>query len=157
VDRARVIELFVYGTLRDAEYQRALFGCEVPARPATLAGWIAVVAETGYFTIVRAPGETVSGDLITLDDEQLALADAWEDVDYERLRIEARDAVGVIPAFVYVRPTESRERIEPGTLATKPRATVLEQIRAVRTCHPELVEGQPLSDRDHSGPSTSSG
>jgi gamma-glutamylcyclotransferase (GGCT)/AIG2-like uncharacterized protein YtfP len=155
-----VTELFVYGTLRDAEYQRALFGCEVPARPATLSGWLAVVAENGYFTIVRAAGETVSGDLVTLDDEQLALADTWEaseDVVYERLRIEAHDVTGAIPAFVYVRPTESRERIEPGTLASKPRATVLAQIHTVRTCHPELVEGQPLSDRDRGGLSTSSG
>jgi gamma-glutamylcyclotransferase (GGCT)/AIG2-like uncharacterized protein YtfP len=152
-----VIELFVYGTLRDAEYQRALFGCEVPARPATLPDWIAVVAETGYFTIVRAPGETVSGDLITLDDEQLALADAWEDVDYERLRIEARDSTGAVPAFVYVRATQSRECIAPGTLSRHPRAEVLEHIRTVRTCHPELVEGPPLSDCGYSGPSTSSG
>jgi gamma-glutamylcyclotransferase (GGCT)/AIG2-like uncharacterized protein YtfP len=129
-----VSELFVYGTLRDAEYQRALFGCEVPMRPATLTGWLAVVAETGYFTLVRAPEETVSGDLITLDDEQLALADAWEDTDYERLPIEARDATGTVPAFVYVRPTESRERIEPGTLATHPRAVVLAHILSFRAC-----------------------
>jgi gamma-glutamylcyclotransferase (GGCT)/AIG2-like uncharacterized protein YtfP len=136
VDRAGVIELFVYGTLRDAEYQRTLFGREVPTRPATLPGWLAVVAETGYFTIVAAPGETVSGDLITLNDEQLALADAWEDVDYERLPIEAGDASGAVPAFVYVRATASRERIQPGTLAAHPRARVLEQIRAA-TRHPQ--------------------
>jgi len=142
-----VTELFVYGTLRDAEYQRALFGCEVPTHPATLPGWLAVVAETGYFTIVATPGETVNGDLITLDDEQLALADAWEDVDYERIRIQADDATGTVPAFVYVRPTASRERIQPGTLSRHPRAIVLEQIRG-GTCHPELVEGQPLSDHD---------
>jgi gamma-glutamylcyclotransferase (GGCT)/AIG2-like uncharacterized protein YtfP len=140
-------ELFVYGTLRDGEYQRALFGCEVPARPATLAGWLAVVAESGYFTIVRAPAETVSGDLLTLDDEQLALADAWEDVDYERLRIEARDATGTVPAFAYVRPTASREPIEPGTLARHPRDHVLAQIHALRTCH--VTSG--LGARERSG------
>lgn|GEM_PF-4981396 len=125
-------DVFVYGTLRDMEYQRALFGCEVPTRPATLTGWLAVVAESGYFTIVRAPGETVSGDLVTLNDEQLARADAWEDVDYQRLRIEAHDATGPVAAFVYVRPTASRERIQPGTLAGHPRADVLAQIRALR-------------------------
>ena len=141
-------ELFVYGTLRDAEYQRELFGCEVPMRPATLAGRLAVVAETGYFTIVPAPGETLAGDIITLDDEQLALADAWEDVDYERVPVEAHDATGAISAFVYVRPTGSLRRIEAGTLSTKPRATVLAQIRTVRTCHLQLVERQPLGDRD---------
>jgi gamma-glutamylcyclotransferase (GGCT)/AIG2-like uncharacterized protein YtfP len=133
-----VNEVFAYGTLRDAEYQRALFGCDVPMRPATLADWLAVVAETGYFTLVPAPGETVDGDLITLDDEHLALADAWEDVDYERLLIEARDAGGSVPAFVYVRPTESRERIPSGTLSATPRPAVLAQIRALREHHERI-------------------
>jgi gamma-glutamylcyclotransferase (GGCT)/AIG2-like uncharacterized protein YtfP len=127
-----VTDVFVYGTLRDAEYQRALFGCDVPMRPATLPGWLAVVAENGYFTIVRAPDETVSGDLVTLDSEQLALADAWEGADYERVRIEARDASESIPAFVYVRPTESRERVEPGTLSRHPRTAVLAHLMSFR-------------------------
>ncbi len=125
-------DVFVYGTLRDAEYQRALFGCEVPMRPATLSGWLAVVAETGYFTIVRAPGETVDGDLVTLDDEQLALADAWEGADYELVRIEARDDTGAIAAFVYVRQTTSREPIQPGTLSRHPRTVVLAHLMSFR-------------------------
>ncbi len=132
MDRPSVTELFVYGTLRDPEYQRELFGREVPTRPATLPGWLAVVAETGYFTIVRAPGETVAGDVITLDDQQLALADAWEDVDYERITVEAHDADGIVTASVYVRPTESRERIEPGTLSRHPRTTVLAHLMSFR-------------------------
>jgi gamma-glutamylcyclotransferase (GGCT)/AIG2-like uncharacterized protein YtfP len=130
MDRQSVTDVFVYGTLRDAEYQRELFGCKVPTRPATLPGWLAVVAENGYFTIVRAPEESVNGDLITLDDEQLALADAWEDVNYARLRVEAHGTTGVIPAFVYVRQTESRERIPDNTLSTHQRKYVLDEIRA---------------------------
>ncbi len=125
-------ELFVYGTLRDREYQRELFGHEVPMRPATLDGWLAVVAETGYFTILRAPGETVAGDIITLDEQQLTLADAWEDVDYKRVTVEAHDATGAVLAFVYVRPTASRERIDPGTLSRHPRATVLAHLMSFR-------------------------
>jgi gamma-glutamylcyclotransferase (GGCT)/AIG2-like uncharacterized protein YtfP len=132
VDRPRVTELFVYGTLRDEEYQRALFGREVPTRPATLPGWLAVVAETGYFTVVRAPGDTVVGDIITLDDEQLALADTWEGADYERLRIEARDATGTVAALVYVRQTTSREPIQPGTLSRHPRTVVLAHLMSFR-------------------------
>lgn len=126
--------LFVYGTLRDAEYQRALFGRTLPARPATLPDWAAVVAENGYLTIVPAPGERVDGDLITLDGDALALADAWEEVPvYERLRIEARDREGAaVPAFVYVRPTASRERAAGGVLARHERAAVLAQIARCR-------------------------
>jgi gamma-glutamylcyclotransferase (GGCT)/AIG2-like uncharacterized protein YtfP len=124
-----VTALFVYGTLRDAEYRLALFARAIPARPATLADWTVVIAETGYFTLVRAPGETVSGDLLALDDAALARADAWEETAYERLHVEARDASGTaVPASVYVRPTESRERPPAGLLARHERAHVLAQI-----------------------------
>ena len=129
-----MIELFAYGTLRDSEYQQALFDRTLPTRPATLPDWLAVVAEGGYLTLVRAPGETVTGDLVTLDDAALAMADAWEEVPlYERLRVEARTADEVsVPAWVYVRPSASRERAPAGLLARHDRATVLAQIRSCR-------------------------
>jgi gamma-glutamylcyclotransferase (GGCT)/AIG2-like uncharacterized protein YtfP len=127
-------ELFAYGTLRDAEYRLALFGRTIPARPATLADWIAVIAESGYFTLVRAPGERIAGELLALDDAALALADFWEETAYERLRVEARDAAGaLVPAFVYVRPTASRERAPAGTFARHDRAHVLAQIARCRS------------------------
>jgi gamma-glutamylcyclotransferase (GGCT)/AIG2-like uncharacterized protein YtfP len=126
-------DVFAYGTLRDPEYQRALFDGELPTRPATLEGWAVVVAEGGYFTVVATAGETVHGDLVTLDDGQLALADAWEDALYERRLVVARDAEGSpVPAFLYVRPSASRERPAPGTLARRERGEVLAAIRAFR-------------------------
>jgi gamma-glutamylcyclotransferase (GGCT)/AIG2-like uncharacterized protein YtfP len=125
--------LFAYGTLRDAEYQRALFGRALPMRPATLPDWAAVVAENGYLSIVRAPGEHVDGDLIALDDDALALADAWEDVDYERVALEARDADGnPVTACAYIRPTAARERAPADTLAKHSREHVLAQIARCR-------------------------
>jgi gamma-glutamylcyclotransferase (GGCT)/AIG2-like uncharacterized protein YtfP len=129
-----VNELFAYGTLRDAEYQQALFDRVLPMRPATLPDWIAVVAEGGYLTLVRAPGESVSGDLVTLDDAALALADAWEEVPlYERLRIVVHAPNGdSVPAWVYVRPSASRERAPAGMLARPERSEVLAQIRDCR-------------------------
>jgi len=134
LDCEGVNHVFAYGTLRDAEYQRALFDRVLPVRPATLPGWLVVVAEGGYFTLVPAPGESVSGDLLTLDDDALALADAWEEVPlYERLCLEVRDANGAgVAAFVYVRPTASRERAPAGVLARHERDDVLAQIRRCR-------------------------
>jgi gamma-glutamylcyclotransferase (GGCT)/AIG2-like uncharacterized protein YtfP len=129
-----VSELFAYGTLRDAEYQHALFGRALPMRPATLAGWAAVIAEGGYLTVVRAPGETLAGDLVDLDDAALARADAWEEVPlYERIRAEARPADGEpVPCWLYVRPTASRDRAPAGMLARHERTLVLAQIRSCR-------------------------
>jgi len=131
------MEVFAYGTLRDPEYQQALFDRTLPMRPATLAGWLAVVAEGGYLTLVRAPGETAGGDLLTLDDDALALADAWEEVPlYERLTVEARAADGsFVAAWVYVRPSASRERAPRGMLARHERRTVLAQIRSFRAAY----------------------
>jgi gamma-glutamylcyclotransferase (GGCT)/AIG2-like uncharacterized protein YtfP len=128
------MEIFAYGTLRDAEYQQALFDRVLPARPAKLPGWLAVVADGGFLTLVRAPGETVTGDLVTVDDDALALADAWEEVPlYERLGIQARTADGgSAPAYVYVRPSASRERAPAGMLARHARDEVLTRIRAFR-------------------------
>jgi gamma-glutamylcyclotransferase (GGCT)/AIG2-like uncharacterized protein YtfP len=129
-----VTEVFVYGTLRDAEYQQALFGRTLPTRPATLPGWRAVVAEGGYLTVVVEPADTVNGDLITLDETALATADAWEDVPlYTRLPVEARTAGDVtVNAQVYVRATASRERAPEGLLAQHDRRDVLAQIREFR-------------------------
>jgi len=126
-------QLFAYGTLRDPEYQAALFDRRLTARPATLPDWTAVVAENGYLTLVRAPGESAGGELLALDDATLALADAWEDVQYERLLLEVRDANGNrVPAFVYVRPTAARERAPAGMLANHPREHVLAAIARAR-------------------------
>jgi gamma-glutamylcyclotransferase (GGCT)/AIG2-like uncharacterized protein YtfP len=132
-----VIEIFAYGTLRDREYQQALFDRTLPMRSATLAGWLAVVAESGYLTLVRAPGETVAGDLLTVDDDALALADAWEEVPlYERLRAEARAADGSpVAAWVYVRPSDSRERAPRDMLARHEHKAVLAQIRRFRAAY----------------------
>jgi acyl-CoA thioesterase-1 len=128
-----VIELFAYGTLRDASYREALFDRILPTRPATLAGWRAVVETGGYLTIVRAPGETLRGELLSLDDAALAVADAWEEVPlYERLRVEAQAEGAAVPCWVYVRPTASDDRAPEGMLARHDRATVLAQIRAFR-------------------------
>jgi gamma-glutamylcyclotransferase (GGCT)/AIG2-like uncharacterized protein YtfP len=129
-----MIEIFSYGTLRDPQYQRALFDCTMPTRPATLAGWQVVVHEGGFLTLVAAPGEVVSGDLVALDDDALAIADAWEEVPlYHRLRAEATTADGEsVPCWVYVRPTDSRERPSPGELARHARRDVLARIRDFR-------------------------
>lgn len=128
-----MIEVFAYGTLRDPEYQFALFGRVLPMRPASLPGWLAVVAEGGYLSLVRSGGESAAGDLLALDAAALALADAWEEVPlYERLPVEVRSGGATVAAFVYVRPTASRERAPVGALAALDRATVLATIRTFR-------------------------
>jgi gamma-glutamylcyclotransferase (GGCT)/AIG2-like uncharacterized protein YtfP len=128
------MNVFAYGTLRDREYQRALFGRELQMLPARLNDWMTVVAEGGFLSIVPTPGGWVDGDLLVVDDTTLAIADAGEEIPlYERVRLETEVAVGgAVTAWVYVRATASRVRPEPGALAEHSREHVLEQIRAFR-------------------------
>lgn len=130
--------VFAYGTLRDPEYQRELFGHDVPMRSATLPNWKPVVAEGGYFTIVPVDGERVAGDLLDLDDDDLIVADGWEEVPhYTRVTIEVLDGEGApLAAWVYVRPTASREPAPLGMLARVDRSDVLAAIRRYRATHP---------------------
>lgn len=129
-----MIPLFAYGTLRDPEYQRALFDRTYPTRPASLDGWRVVVAERGYLTVIADPHATARGDLVELDARGLALADRWEDVPvYVRVRARARHADAVdVACWLYVRPTASLTAPPRGALAMHDRATVLAAIRALR-------------------------
>jgi gamma-glutamylcyclotransferase (GGCT)/AIG2-like uncharacterized protein YtfP len=141
-----VSALFTYGTLRDPEYQAALFDRPLPMRPATLAGWRVVVAESGYLTIVRAPGERIAGDLVELDAADLVRADGWEGPEYARSAVVAQAGNGTeIACEVYVKPTASREPPPAGAVAGHAREHVLAQILAFRACHGELVEPAPRS------------
>ncbi len=125
-----MIPLFSYGTLRDAEYQQALFNRTYPTRPATLPGWRVVVADGGYFTAVADPAASTAGDLVALDDAGLAIADGWEGSHYARLRVRARDVNGEpADAWLYACPTTSREAPPPGVTALHARADVLAAIR----------------------------
>jgi gamma-glutamylcyclotransferase (GGCT)/AIG2-like uncharacterized protein YtfP len=126
-----VIPLFAYGTLRDPEYQAALFGRTYPTRPATLSGWRVVVGDGGYFTVVADPAACTAGDLVALDDPGLAIADGWEGAHYARLTVRAHDADGTPgDAWLYVCPTTSRDAPPPGATALHARADVLAAIRA---------------------------
>jgi gamma-glutamylcyclotransferase (GGCT)/AIG2-like uncharacterized protein YtfP len=129
-----VIGVFAYGTLRDPAFQTALFGRTPAMRPATLRDWMPAFTESGYLTIVPAPGDAVLGDLVALERDDLFVADAWEEVPlYVRALVEVATADGAsLPAWVYVRPSESRERAPDGVIARLGRAHVLAQIRAFR-------------------------
>jgi len=125
---------FSYGTLLDPEYQRELFGRSVPTVPATLSDWQAVFTATGYLTIVPQPGASVSGALVTVNERELAICDAWEEVPlYERVDVRAIDAHGTATAtWAYVRPLAAGEPAPPGVLARAPRADIIRTIRRFR-------------------------
>ena len=103
--------LFSYGTLRQPEVQRELFGEVVASSPDTLHGWVErevvisdpeVVRLSGsavHPALVRGEGQPIAGAVLELTDAQLAAADAYEVSDYARAEVTLASGRAT---FVYV-------------------------------------------------------
>jgi gamma-glutamylcyclotransferase (GGCT)/AIG2-like uncharacterized protein YtfP len=121
--------LFVYGTLRDAAWRRAILGAEYPAAPATLTGWRRIATSPGYLTIRRtlprldvAP---IEGGLVVLDAVGWEIADAWEEARYERVDVRVNTMDGARDAIVYVCPEDDDATpVDDGRLSLLSRAHV---------------------------------
>ncbi len=110
------VMLFSYGTLRQPEVQRALFGRLLQGEPDAMIGWRSrmieisdpdVIAKSGsrWHPMVEQTGnagDAVEGVLFRITAAELASADAYE-VDYVRRAVTLRS--GRI-AFVYGDPTQ---------------------------------------------------
>lgn len=129
-----MLPLFAYGTLRDPDFQRELFGRTLPIEPARLADFIVLSTGGGYLAAVPRAGESVEGSLLTLDSTAYAVADAWEDLTvYARVETVAVCAdERRVPCCVYVRPGASGVPVADGRLADRPRADVIADIRRFR-------------------------
>jgi len=92
--------LFSYGTLRQAEVQRELFGRVVQSEADVLPGFrietlritdADVVALSGLaeHPVLRrgSPGDTVPGSALRVSEQDLARADAYEVSDYTRIGV----------------------------------------------------------------------
>lgn len=104
--------VFSYGTLRQPEVQRALYGREVATTPDALPGyrldWLqitdaAVIATSGSdrHPILRAGDATdaVPGAFLQLSEPELAATDAYEVADYARTEVTLASGV---TAWVYL-------------------------------------------------------
>ena len=107
-----VHRIFSYGTLRQPEVQRALYGREVATVPDALPGyrleWLLitdpqVIATSGSdrHPILRraTPDDSVEGAYLVLDEAELAATDAYEVEDYTRSEVVLTSGV---TAWVYV-------------------------------------------------------
>ncbi|WP_068875000.1 MULTISPECIES: gamma-glutamylcyclotransferase family protein [unclassified Phenylobacterium] len=108
-----VAHLFSYGTLRQPEVQRVLFGRELQTTPDALPGFElatvritdpAVVATSGSDThpiLKRSadPGSLVPGAALAVTPDDVVAADAYEVDDYQRIVVVLRSG---LRAYVYV-------------------------------------------------------
>lgn len=104
--------LFSYGTLRQPEVQRALFGRELASVPDALPGFVIdtilitdpdVVATSGsarHLILRRQEGApAIPGAALAIEEADLAPADAYEAEDYRRIPVTLASGR---TAFVYV-------------------------------------------------------
>lgn len=105
--------IFSYGTLRQPDVQRAIFGRELDARDEALTGFRVGMVAISNPEVVQLSGsaehpglirtgdqsDRVSGLALAVTIEDLAAADAYESADY--IRVPVTLASGT-PAFVYV-------------------------------------------------------
>ena len=94
-------KLFSYGTLRQAEIQRALYGREVETIPDAIMGYcIRVVQLTGWKyaqvsggslqqTIEKGPGD-IEGSVLLLTPDELVRTDEYEPRGYARVKVPLR-------------------------------------------------------------------
>ncbi|MFE3254501.1 gamma-glutamylcyclotransferase family protein [Nocardia sp. NPDC059091] len=106
------ILLFSYGTLRQPEVQRAVFGRELDGRPDEVIDYVLgeltitdpeVIAASGsrvHPILLPDPGsDGVAGTVFTISTADLAAADAYEVSDYTRVLLPLRSGG---QAWVYV-------------------------------------------------------
>lgn len=87
----RVHRLFVYGTLQHPPLIEHLIGRRPALRPATLVGWRAARLRGRVYPGLL-PGGAASGHVLDVDDGELAVLEAFEGPQYQRIAV--RVAVG---------------------------------------------------------------
>lgn len=92
----RLQKVFVYGTLLKPRIQKQLFGCQPEiVAPAKLKGWVLIEHKENP-AIIPSESMTVEGMVIHLTEEQLKIADEYEEIPqvYQRERVTVRTADG---------------------------------------------------------------
>jgi gamma-glutamylcyclotransferase (GGCT)/AIG2-like uncharacterized protein YtfP len=129
-----LLPLFAYGTLRDPDYQRELFGRTYQMHRAIVADFMVTSAATGYLAATPQPGFTIDGAIVEIDEAGLAIADAWEDLDvYDRVEVDAWRPDGRdVRCFMYVIAGAGGPAVIDARLTDRSRAEVIADIRRFR-------------------------
>jgi gamma-glutamylcyclotransferase (GGCT)/AIG2-like uncharacterized protein YtfP len=96
--------LFSYGTFKDINVQRSIFGREVCCKPACLEGYNICADKDGYYYLIESEDKEnkVYGLVLELSQRELWLADQWEEVPvYEREKLKVQTSNGIENAWVY--------------------------------------------------------
>ena len=81
--------LFVYGTLKDPEIQRAVFGRATAGTPATLEGFIKSQLQLGknMYPVITSGEGAVEGVVLELTRKEMKNTDRYETDAYKRVKL----------------------------------------------------------------------
>jgi len=100
--------LFAYGTLRDGNIRRALFGGRPHGTTDVLEGYAkttTLIEGVEYPNIVESEGGSVEGELMVVDEATLQGTDTYETAAYDRRKVKLKSGA---EAWVYIRPDTAR-------------------------------------------------
>lgn len=107
--------LFVYGTLQHPPLLARLLGRVPEGRPATLAGHRAAPIDGRVYPgLVADEDASTSGRLLDVTDEELAVLDAFEGHEYERVSVAVRVDGIEAPAEAWLLTGPSRRLVRTG-------------------------------------------
>jgi len=129
--------LFTYGTLQDIEIQRILFGKQILMEKATLNHWRIYSDEEGYYFITEEQGSFVEGHIIYLSQEELLIADQWEEVPtYSRILVVVKLAEGITcKSWAYVKDNKKGKPIKNPQFSNRPREEVIVEAKKIAGRH----------------------
>jgi gamma-glutamylcyclotransferase (GGCT)/AIG2-like uncharacterized protein YtfP len=96
-------KLFIYGTLKDRDIGRALFGGQPHGTSDVLEGFTKTVTDihgVEYPNIAPQEGGEVAGEVIEVNDETLKHVDAYETEAYDRRMVTLKSGT---QAWAYIR------------------------------------------------------
>lgn len=111
----------------------ALFGEAVPSQPSALSEYRLECGD-GFLFATPHSDSCVEGLVLSLTNDQIALADLWEDVPlYSRIKTVVKSLSGPLEAWVYVRPSAPTGHLppDPAFVTTFPRPTILRMMRSL--------------------------
>lgn len=125
--------LFTYGTLQDIEIQTILFGKEILMKKATLDNWRIYSDEEGYYFIAKEQESFVEGHIMYLSQEELLVADQWEEVPtYSRIMVVVKLAAGITcKSWAYVKDNKKGKPVINAQFSNRPRAEVIVEAKKI--------------------------
>ena len=98
--------LFAYGSLKSSKVQRRLLGREIEGMPDLLPNYrrtTFTIEQSSYYVAVPSKGESLEGIILEVSEEEIAILDNYESVEYKRVKKKLASGA---KAWVYVQAKE---------------------------------------------------